>query len=58
MKERFLKTYANLPIPIREDIVVVIDDEPISWRVCCIEVRADTKLGDKILTSLKEMKFI
>ena len=43
-KERFFKVYANLPLNLREEVILVIKDEPISWRVAYFEISDDTKL--------------
>ncbi|MFQ5621725.1 MAG: hypothetical protein ACE5FT_07890 [Candidatus Nanoarchaeia archaeon] len=55
MKEQFMKAYANLPVPEREQVVVVIDGVPYSWTVAYHEVENDTGLGKKILNKLKEL---
>ena len=57
-KERFFKVYANLPLNLREEVILVIKDEPISWRVAYFEISDDTKLGKKILEKLEALKFI
>jgi hypothetical protein len=58
-KESFLKVYANLPINIRREIVLVLDKEgPITWEVAYLEISNNTKLGDIILKKLSEMKVI
>lgn len=58
-KERFLKTYANLPINIREEIVYVLaDNRPLTWNVAFIEVDNDTELGKQILDNLDALGFI
>lgn len=54
-KERFYKIYNNLPLPLREEVVIVIDDEPISWKVARLEIDNDTKLGEQILGKLEAL---
>ena len=54
-KAKFLQTYANLPLGLREEIVVVVDDEPISWKVARIEVEHDTEKGKEILKKLVKL---
>lgn len=58
LRSKFLKVYANVPLGIRNDIISVIDGEPMTWRVCYLEIHAETKWGDKILAYLDEMRFI
>ena len=55
LREAFLKAYSNLPIKTREEIIVVIDDKPISWNAAYIEVKGNTKLGEEILEKLRKM---
>ena len=52
-REEFLKTYANIPINLRQEIVLVLKDkEPITWNVAYLEINQDTKLGKEILKKL------
>lgn len=57
-KERFLKIYANLPLGVRQEIVLVLDGKPITWNAAYIEVNNDTKYAEEILTKLDEFKII
>lgn len=57
-KEKFYKVYGNIPIPLRREVVVVIDKEPISWGVAKIEIDSETKLGNKVLEQLIKLDFI
>lgn len=43
LKTKFLQIYANLPLGQRNEIIVVIDDEPLTWNVARIEIENDTK---------------
>jgi len=56
--ERFMKIYVNLPLPERDSVVIVIDDEPISWSVAYKEIKEKTELGKKIGKKLIELKII
>ena len=58
LKESFLKVYANTPLGLRDEIILVFDKKPISWNVAYIEVKADTDWGENILKELKELDFI
>jgi len=68
LKERFLKTYANIPLNLRDEIILVLDEklkttgtvvkESISWRVAYIEVQQNTELGKKILEQLTTLNLI
>lgn len=55
----FMKVYANLPVGLRNEIIVVMDGlGPITWNVAYIEIANDTELGKKILTRLREMEIV
>lgn len=58
LSERFLKVYSNLPLNVRQEIVLVIDDEPITWNVAYLEISGKTKLGKRVLKKLGELKII
>jgi len=57
-KERFHAVYANLPLSLREQVVLVLDDEPITWKVANLEIIEDTKVGRRILKKLIELEII
>lgn len=54
-KERFLKIYANLPEPEREQIIAIVDDKTYSWNVAYSEISNDTGLGRKILEKMERL---
>lgn len=54
-QERFFKTYANLPDPEREQVIVVIEGQPYSWSRARDEIEHGTKKGKLILQKLKKM---
>ncbi len=56
--EEFLKIYANIPMTIREEIILVVDDEPITWKVAKMDIDGETKLGKEILEKLETLKII
>lgn len=58
-KERFLKTYSNLPINVRNDIIYVLPDKgPITWNAAYLEISNNTPFGNELLDKLDELKFI
>jgi len=57
-KAKFLKIYANLPFSLRSEIVVVVDDEPLTWNAAKIEIENDTKIGRKILEKLVRLEIL
>ena len=58
LKESFLKVYANLPLNLRDEIILVLEGEPITWKVAFLEVKEDTANGDTVLEMLSELDFI
>lgn len=57
-KEKFFRVYANLPLNLREEIILVVKDEPITWKVAYLEISNNTKLGDEILEKLEVLGLI
>ncbi|HCC73965.1 MAG TPA: hypothetical protein DEP92_04130 [Candidatus Komeilibacteria bacterium] len=59
LKPRFYKVFANLPLNLREEVILVIQGKgPITWQVAYLEVDNDTELGKIILEKLAELEFI
>lgn len=58
-REKFLKIYANLPLGVRQEIILVLDDNrPITWDVAFVEVNSDTDLSKIILEKLSKLEII
>ena len=57
-KEKFLKVYANLPEPEREQIIAVVDNKTYSWNVAYTEISNSTELGQKILKKIEDLGLI
>ena len=58
-KEKFLKIYANLPLGVRQEIILVLDDNrPITWDVAFFEIDNDTEMGKIILKKLEKLELI
>lgn len=58
LKEKFYKVYSNLPLNLRDEIVVVVNSEPITWKVAKLEIDEDTKLAKIILVKLSSLQII
>ncbi len=54
-KEKFLKVYANLPAPEREQIISIIDNKTYSWNVAYTEISSNTELGRRILKKIEAL---
>ena len=58
-KDRFIKVYSNLPINLRNEVILVLSDKgPITWNVAFLEINNETELGKIILKKLMELKII
>ncbi len=58
-KEKFLKIYADLPLGLRDEIILVLQDKgPITWNVAFLEVEQDTTVSKEILEKLNELEII
>jgi len=66
-RERFLRSYANLPLNTRKEVILMLEEknergevikQPITWEVAYLEVRNNTPRGERILEKLDELKLI
>jgi hypothetical protein len=57
-EEDFFKVYSSIPIEERNNVVVVVDEQPISWQLAFQEIKNKTELGGKILKILRELEII
>jgi len=58
IREKFLKVYYNLPLKIREEVILDIEDKPITWNVAYVEIKNKTGVGEIILEKLTELEII
>lgn len=56
--EHFYKAYNNLPLGIRDEVILVVQDEPITWKVARLEIDSNTPLSKEILDKLIALKII
>jgi hypothetical protein len=58
-REKFLKVYVNLPLPVREEVVYIDSNQrPISWNVAYLEILNNTEFGKSILDTLEKLNII
>ncbi len=57
-RSQFLKVYANLPLGSRQEIIVVIGGEPLTWQAAELEIEQDTPKGKEILDILTNLKIL
>lgn len=55
LKAKFLKLFASVPFPLREEIIAVVDNQPFSWSAAYGEIKSDTNKAQVILTHLKQI---
>ena len=62
LREKFLKSFANLPLNTRGEIVLVLEEDgrkqPITWNVAYLEVKNNTPKSDEILKKLERMGLV
>jgi hypothetical protein len=57
-RARFLKIYNNLPLEERKQVVLVLENEPISWEIARNEILHNSERGEEILQKLIVLKII
>lgn len=57
-RDKFLKIFANLPLPIRDEIILSLEEKPLTWNVAYIEIVNDTPLSKEILEKLEKIGII
>ncbi len=57
-KTQFFKVYANLPLGARDEIVAVVDGEPLTWKSAKLEIEQDTLKGKQVLETLTSLKIL
>lgn len=59
LRAKFLKTYANIPLALRDEIVLVLEDYgALTWKTAYFEVKNETTQSERILKELAELKLI
>ena len=58
LKAKFLKMIASVPIPLREEIIAVVDKKTISWNAAYGELKEDTDNAKFIIEHLKKIELI
>ncbi len=57
-EEEFFKVYASVPLDERKNVLVVIDENPISWNLAYACIKNKSPDAGKILKILKEIGII
>lgn len=55
LKAKFLKLIASVPLPLRSEIIAIVDKKPVSWDAAYGEIKQDTNNAKTILLCLKRI---
>ena len=55
---RFYKTFANLPLGVRDEIVLVINNQAMTWNVIKLEVDIGSNLSKEALKLMNELRLL
>ena len=55
LKAKFLKLIANVPFPLRDEIIAMVDKQPVSWNVAYVEISHYTDKAQEILQHLRQI---
>lgn len=58
LKAKFFKLRANVPLPLRDEIIAVIGEETVSWNAAYGELKQDTDNAKIILEHLKKIGLV
>jgi hypothetical protein len=58
LKAKFLSFFANVPQPLRKEIIVVVGEDTFNWSSAKAELTNDTEKAHIILEQLKKMDVI
>ena len=58
LKAEFLNVFANVPSPLRVEIIAVVDGESFSWYTANGEIEHDTSKAEHILQQLRKINVI
>ena len=58
LKAKFLKIVATVPLPLRGEIIAIVDKKTVSWDVAYGEIKQDTINATIILEHLKKMGLV
>jgi len=58
LRSTFLKIYADIPLNLRRETILILNKEPLTWNVVYVEVYNNTEKSKIILKKLREMDII
>lgn len=58
LKAKFLRIFANVPLPLRKEIIVVVGENTFNWTTAKTEIMNDTEKAFVILEQLKKIEVL
>lgn len=55
---KFHRAYANVPLPLRNEICCVVDNEPLTFQTARLEIDNETEAGYKAIDFLLKIGVI
>lgn len=55
LKAKFLKLVAAVPVPLREEIIAVVNNSTINWDVAAEEIKRNTLIAKHIIKQLQKV---
>lgn len=57
-REKFLKSYPDVPESLRSEIIAIVEGKTYSWNTAYFEIKNNTPLGKEILKRLIDTNII
>ena len=55
LKAKFLQLIASVPLPLRDEIIAVVNNQTVSWNAAYGDIKEDTDKAQEILKHLKQI---
>ena len=55
LKAKFLQLIASVPLPLRDEIIAVVNNQTVSWNAAYGDIKEDTEKAQEILKHLKQI---
>lgn len=55
LRAKFLRLIASVPLPLRDEIIAIVDNQPVSWNAAYGEIKQSTDKAKIILIHLKQI---
>ena len=58
LRRKFFKVFASVPDPLRNEIVVIVEEDSYTWRTANAEIEHDTEKAKMILRQFQKIGVI